>query len=382
MSSIGLDIGGTFLKAAYLGVPSNELQVFRRPIPTFVSVDGVAREIAAEQLVDACRELIVEVAADSPEFDGIRISGQMAGLAFLSERGEPVAPVISWQDSRGTEPTDLEVELGGELLHRMGDGLRRGHPLTKLRAGLAPKGAFVTSLLGMVASSLCGARVASLHASDLAALGLYDVDAKSVSAQVIGILPIDASLFPKPCDGHSPIGNELLTGKPVFAPVGDQQASLLGVGIGHRDLSVNLATGCQVSTLRRPSDLTVQRRPFFGDQILYTHTHLPAGRLLQESLDRDFGHKAGEEEWAAFTREPNTFSHGYVALQEIATTIAARSESLVSEDVNRVVFSGGLVQRIPHLQHEIARHLHIDEFRVYEGDDSALAGLRIIDQAL
>jgi len=71
----------------------------------------------------------------------------------------------------------------------------------------------------------------------------------------------------------------------VHAALGDQQAALLGLGLEPGELSVNVATGSQVSDLVETMPLgDVQVRPYPGRRWLRTVTHLPAGRSLNALL--------------------------------------------------------------------------------------------------
>ena len=74
-----------------------------------------------------------------------------------------------------------------------------------------------------------------------------------------------------------------LAGKemPCYVAIGDQQAALLGVDLQTDELSLNIATGSQVSLLAHDVQAgEYQVRPFFGGRYLRTITHLPAGRSL------------------------------------------------------------------------------------------------------
>jgi hypothetical protein len=67
--------------------------------------------------------------------------------------------------------------------------------------------------------------------------------------------------------------------------VGDHQCALAGAFLGPRELSLNIATGSQVSLLTPQLQLgDYQTRPFFDGQFLNTITHIPAGRSLNVLL--------------------------------------------------------------------------------------------------
>jgi sugar (pentulose or hexulose) kinase len=68
---------------------------------------------------------------------------------------------------------------------------------------------------------------------------------------------------------------------PLYTPVGDQQCALAGVGLREQELSLNVATGSQVSLRAKEYRAgPFQVRPYFDGEFLLTVTHIPAGRSL------------------------------------------------------------------------------------------------------
>jgi len=65
---------------------------------------------------------------------------------------------------------------------------------------------------------------------------------------------------------------------PCYPGCGDLQCALLGAGLND-EISINMATGSQVSILLSEPDRTLQTRPYFG-KWLKCITHIPSGRLL------------------------------------------------------------------------------------------------------
>jgi sugar (pentulose or hexulose) kinase len=73
---------------------------------------------------------------------------------------------------------------------------------------------------------------------------------------------------------------------PCYTPVGDYQCALVGALFGAEEVSLNIATGSQVS--RMTSELTLgdyQTRPFFEGKFLNTFTYPPGGRALNVLVD-------------------------------------------------------------------------------------------------
>ena len=372
MSFVGIDLGGTFLKAAVLTREGNVGPVTRLPMPGFLDMSDGAREINPRVLVAAVRKVMARVAADTA-IDGVLVTGQMAGIAFVGEDGQAVAPLISWQDTRAWDVDAVARALGPNHVADLGDGLRRGIPIVTLHQLGVPTAAYVTSLISFVVGSLCGSRVLSVHATDAAAWGMYDVRHRHWSGPALALLGLQASSLPSVSWQIITVGTASQYGAPVFCAVGDHQAALLGAGLDADMVSVNLATGCQVSVLRRSTDSPAQLRPFFvEDAYLHTITHLPAGRMLASVLHARRG-SAHPRDWAwaaeNVRKDPQirlsveTIAHGVV---EAVDLLGARGRP--------VLFSGGLVQKFAAVRERITELLNAPAI-VYPGDDAALAGL-------
>ncbi len=83
--------------------------------------------------------------------------------------------------------------------------------------------------------------------------------------------------------GHMEINGRKI---PCYTPVGDYQCALVGSLFGADEVSLNIATGSQVS---RMTDTLVlgdyQTRPFFEGKFLNTFTSPPGGRALNVIVD-------------------------------------------------------------------------------------------------
>ena len=89
VSSVAVDVGGTYLKGARVENGRVLGPVERRPMPSFRSADqelgmlGVTREIDPLELDDAVISLLVDLGVHRTSTARILVSGQMAGLAFV-----------------------------------------------------------------------------------------------------------------------------------------------------------------------------------------------------------------------------------------------------------------------------------------------------------
>jgi sugar (pentulose or hexulose) kinase len=113
--------------------------------------------------------------------------------------------------------------------------------------------------------------------------GIFDACRRTWRRDAIDALGLGHLQWPDIVPYHHARGSYRWGAKrlPVFASVGDQQCALLGALLQAGELSINVATGSQVSHVRErfhPGEYQV--RPFFDGRFLNTIPHLPAGRAL------------------------------------------------------------------------------------------------------
>jgi xylulokinase len=169
------------------------------------------------------------------------------------------------------------------------------------------------------------------------------------------------------------VGASSRFGVPVFCAVGDQQAALFGAGLVADVVSVNVATGCQVSVLSSSNDSPAQLRPFFLDGVyLHTITHLPAGRLLAAAV-RECRGSTQPVDWAWAAQNVRSDPRIELAVEAIAQGVGGAVDRLGVGGLP-VLFSGGLVQQFAPVRERIIELLNVPT-TLYTGDDAALAGL-------
>ena len=371
MSSIALDVGGTFIKAARMKEGSVQGAVVRRPVPAFMAddFDIGARELSPDELDAAVFAALGELGVDDPQAHDVYVSGQMAGLAFVDPEGRAVDNVITWQDTRYTCVDSLIQEIGPKEMSDLGDGLRIGSPAVTLAERGVPTGAYPTSLIAYVAGRLAGQRAERIHSTDAGAWGLFDTRRMQWSRAACAAVGIDVTSLPMVVHDVETI----TAGTAVFTPIGDQQAALYGAGLAENQVSVNLATGGQVSILAREFSTSTQTRPYFDGSYLHTITHLPAGRLLTNSIIDTYG-RASVDAWKRAVEQAHDEPQIASAVEEIASHVVDAMERL--DALGRdVLFSGGLVQQFGPLRQQILSRIGWPAAKVYAGDDAALTGL-------
>lgn len=371
MSSLALDVGGTFVKGARIEDGRVAGPVVRHPIPDFLDTGFAegARELSPAQLDAVVREVLEGLGISDVSSDTVFISGQMAGLAFIDSQGRAVKNIITWQDTRYQGVDAVADAMGEDTVADLGDGLRVGSPAVTLANRHVPEGAYPTSLIAYVAGRIAGQRAENIHSTDAGAWGLFDTRRmrwSSVACQATGV---DEALLPRVTQRVEPVA----PGARVFTAIGDQQAALFGAELTEDQVSVNLATGCQVSTLAHDFATAVQTRPYLDDYYLHTITHLPAGRLLAAAIAENYG-DASEDSWVRAINEFPRNGRIEEAVDTISTGVAEAVERLNAAQCE-VLFSGGLIQRFGPLRERLLFLLGSPPHEVFAGEDAAIAGL-------
>jgi xylulokinase len=107
----------------------------------------------------------------------------------------------------------------------------------------------VHSLLSWVAAALTLKPQFVQHITDAAASGMFNLKVGLWSEQITDLVGGGRLLLPRVSSVPDVIGLHRNSGAAVLTAVGDQQAALLGAGIGEGVTAFNIATGGQVARL-------------------------------------------------------------------------------------------------------------------------------------
>jgi sugar (pentulose or hexulose) kinase len=429
MRYLAIDLGSSFIKGAVLDLDARSFaHVRRQPFPAPIAgLPGLHFEIDPHQVVAATRALIDELARDAPDCDGLVICSQMHGLVLLDARGNPASNAITWRDQRaleshpagGTMFDQLQRRISPDDRQRLGNELRPGLPLCTLfwmaEKGHLPAGTTAAALPDFVLSQLCGAPPAS-EPTIAAAQGMLDLAAGDWHRPLLEELGLWRVKLPPVQDLRTPVGEISMGARriPGFPAIGDQQCALLGAALAPGELSLNIATGSQVSLIRPALAFgDYQVRPFFDGGWLNTITHIPAGRSLEllVALLCELPESQGirvPDPWQAIARAvdatPETdlnidlaffasalgdrgaignihehnLSVGHLfraAFERMAATYASCARRLAPEgDWRQLVFSGGLAQNLAALRGSIVQRFGTPH-RVCVTPEDTLQGL-------
>ena len=132
---VGLDVGTTTSKAVLFTRDGEPVASGRETTPWTVTPTGA--ELDATALLDAAKAAVAEALADCPAgpIGGLGVASIAESSVLLDGRGEPVAPVIAWHDTRDSaELACLEEAVGAQRFSATtGLPLRQQWSLTKHR---------------------------------------------------------------------------------------------------------------------------------------------------------------------------------------------------------------------------------------------------------
>ncbi len=317
-----IDFGASRVKSALLDVEKGSFSSFKDNEP----VSGTSKEkeffevdasLLSKQFKDICSYY-----CRKKKIKGILLSSQMHGFIALDEKGRRLTEYISWKDERSLQAISGVSSfsfalglLGNDFKAITGMTPRPGLPFFNLihlgRQKLLKGRCRIITLPQWLQIDCCSGD-GTVHSTMIAGLGFYDVKNAETSEKLVKFVKEYAGIdcyfdtVSKECEvtGYFPSGSERI---PVYAAVGDHQCAVLGAGnIPQKTISVNIGTGSQVSMIDPEFIPESDFRPFFEGSLLYTITHIPAGRALLVYMGflNDLAEKAGSKNdfWKKFSR--------------------------------------------------------------------------------
>lgn len=284
MKFLGIDLGTTTVSAAVM-----ENGRLLRTLTTEHNA-FCAGTAPWERIQDPCRlrdialVSVLTLFAEFPDIAAIGVTGQMHGIVYLNAAGVPVSPLYTWQDGRGDLPYDDTHTYAAYLSEITGYPMASGYGLVThfwlLQNRAVPKGAAVfCTVQDYLAMVLAGRTSPIIDASNAASLGMYNTAARCFDSDAVRRAGLDGALLPAASDGG--VIGYYRGDVPVYAAIGDNQASFLGaVGEDLHGMLVNVGTGSQFSVYsdRYLSCEGLETRPFPGGGYLLVGASLCGGR--------------------------------------------------------------------------------------------------------
>lgn len=430
MSLLALDLGTSFIKGAILDLDALRINhVRRQPFPPpLPGLPPLFYEVDPQVVVQTVRTLIDDLSALAPDCTGLIVCTQMHGLVLTAPDGRALSNCITWQDQRvliphpegGTYFERLAAQVDPQERLQLGNELQPSRPLCYLywmaeNGQLPVEPAYPVGLADFVIANLCQTMptMEVTGAGAHCAINLATLDWHHALIERLGL---DGLLWPALRPFGEVVGELKIAGRSLacYTPVGDHQCAVVGALLGDDELSLNISTGSQASTVTpawQPGDY--QTRPFFDGRFLNTVTGIPAGRALNHlvSLLTELAHSQGmklEDPWPYIAeqataiqendlnvnlsffdsvggkqgsitnlREQNmTVGHLFhAAFQNMAENYYAAAQRLAPALPWRgLVFSGGLAQKIGVLRELIQQRFQLP-YRLSPSSEDTLLGL-------
>lgn len=284
MKTLGLDIGTTTISAVVYDTELGILEAVSVKNDSFLPGAHWERIQSPQIIEETACALLQSLLKKHPDAGALGVTGQMHGIVYLDNDGDPVSPLYTWQDGRGDLSFDPQHSWAQHLSKKTGYSLSTGYGMVthfyNQHNGLIPENAVtLCTIQDYLAMKLSGSARPRMDATNAASLGLFDVEHGCFDEAALVRAGIDPLMLPDlisdPCLGTGALGI------PVYAAIGDNQASFLGAANGQKDiLLINMGTGGQVSVYS-PSYLqtdTLETRPFPGEGWLLVGASLCGGR--------------------------------------------------------------------------------------------------------
>ncbi len=232
---------------------------------------------------------------------------QMHGMVLINGNGKPVSNCITWRDRRALMPHpsglgsyfDLLLRrISPEQAQQLGNELKPDRPISYLfwlsEVGELGAHAMPASVPDFVLSVLCASKP-RVEITNAGAYGALDLTTFNWHHDIIKELRLDHLRWPVIRSQGDIIGHLEIDSKPVpcYTPVGDFQCALVRALLHKDELSLNMATGSQVSRLTSDRRFgSYQLRPFFAGEFVRTFSDIPGGFSLDAliALLSEVGH--------------------------------------------------------------------------------------------
>lgn len=192
----------------------------------------------------------------------LAIANQRETVCFLSDKGEPLAPAITWLDERCTSVVDsFAAEIGADRIHHLTGKHKDNIPVVYVLAWvrdhqpeLLASAASFCDVQAYLVSCLTGNLATSWASAD--PHGYWDMAAMEICQEILTPLGLDPTRFPAihapatvlgTVTAEAAAATGLSTGTPVAAGGGDGQCAGLGVGVvrpGSAYLNLGTAVVC------------------------------------------------------------------------------------------------------------------------------------------
>lgn len=348
MVSVGIDIGTTTICACVLDAQTGKiLKTWTENHDFLETADPWARIQDVAQIQGAAQDILQQIVDTYPQIACLGMTGQMHGILYLDAEGNPLSPLMTWQDERGNEAIPGADETYAQRLSRL-----TGYPCAtgygavthyyNVCNGLVPAGAACLCTIHDYLMMRFGQmKRPVIHPSDAASLGLFDLAKGVFDEAAIRTAGMDPAIFPAvSVDATAPTAY----GFPVTVAIGDNQACFHGsVREPDKSALVNVGTGSQIScwTPNYDPKATVETRPHADGKYLLCGSPLCGGRsyALLKSFFKTFLEAAGygaEQVYDVMNRMAESYAELENPLQVQTSFCGSRQDPLLRGSIANI----------------------------------------------
>lgn len=372
MKTLGLDIGTTTISAVILE-DGKVLAVRNVKNDSVLTGETWERLQDPNRILSVCMDIVRDLLREYPDATAIGLTGQMHGILYVDHAGNSVSPLYTWQDERGDIPFDGNSTWAGHLSALTGYSLATGYGIVthyyNCQNGLVPSNAWkLCTIMDYVAMKLAGCNCPVTDPTDAASIGVYHAATGSFDCDALRKAGISDSILPNVV--KDPYLGTGVFGIPVFAAIGDNQASFLGAAEGRSDaILVNVGTGSQISVFSGEymGTATLETRPFPDGGWLLVGASLCGGRsyaLLENFFRQTVRMVTGKEESAYSAMEQALDEAGSV--ENVPVTITTFQGTRKNPQLRGSITGIGTDNFTPvHLIHSVMRGMAEELYGMY-----------------
>ncbi len=290
MHIIGIDLGTSKICGVAYDIDRNQIAYANRlndsTITTFNNWEKIQNPQRIYELVE---QILSEFTSKFQDIIGIGITGQMHGILYVDDNGEPLSPLYTWQDGRGNliyhDGQTYASFLSSKTKYMMASGYGIVTHFYNIKNNLVPeKAKKICTIMDFVSMKLSENKIPISDSTNLASLGFFDIANLKFDDEKLIRCGINPSILPEISRADEKIG--YFRGSiPVFTAIGDNQASFLGsISDLKKSILINIGTSGQISAFYeefiKVDNLELDIRPFPGGGFILVGASLCGGNSL------------------------------------------------------------------------------------------------------
>ena len=256
--ALAIDVGTTSIRTGVVDLEGTVSHIHQRALSVRTPQPGEV-ELDAAEIARLVLELARHTFADGGPCDVVGVTNQRGStIVFDVATGEPIGPVLGWQDLRTVI----------DCLVLQGEGLRLAPNQSATKAkwlvensGRAPSELGFATIETWVVRVLSEGRLHVTDRSNAAITGLVNVEVSAWDNAALGLLGLNDLVMPVIVDtmGDLGVASALAGAPPITAMIGDQPASLFGQSCVTAGAKITFGTGAMLDMVGAgpgPSSMT------------------------------------------------------------------------------------------------------------------------------